>query len=353
MPGINIQLVGYNLGASADTDGYYFINNIPPGLYTIKATFIGYRTQEVQNVRVSVDHTTDLNFAMQEATLNLGEEVVVVAERPLIQKDETSKRAVIGGEQLTDKLPTASLTDVLSLQAGITKDASGELHIRGGRSGEITYMIDGTYVRNPFNNSLGGNVAVDAIQEMEVVSGTFNAEYGNALSGVVNIVTKDGTPDYKFRLQYESPMLNTSPYHQADWLLETDDVKSLSPAEQEEYRDIVRDTAGVSAYREFNVRDHHLTEDLVGIDILGRMNGSFSGPIPFMKDKASFFLAGTYRNENSDLPFGFDLERVLSGKLTYKILPTLKLQFNADWTKGYFQNYSHQYKYWTYWESLE
>ncbi len=353
LPGVNILIQNSFLGASADVDGYYFINNISPGKYTIEASFIGYKTYKLQNISVSVDHTTEINIVMSESVIELEEAVVVVAEKPLIEKDETSKRAVIGGDQLTDKLPVSNVSEVLALQAGIVQDASGDLHIRGGRSGEITYMIDGTYVRNPFDNSLGGNVAVDAIQEMEVVSGTFNAEYGNALSGIVNIVTKEGTPEYKFRVQYESPMLNESPYHKKNWLLNTDDVEQLSTEEKELYMDAVTDPNGVSAYQKFSVTDHRLTSDLAQVNILGKINGSVSGPLPFLKDKANFFLAGTFRNEDSPLPFGFDIERVVSGKLTFKVTPTLKLQFNADWTNNHYQNYNHRYKYWQFFESSD
>jgi len=353
LAGVNIEIPNHGFGAAADVDGYFFINNIPPGSYTIKASYIGYSTVEVRNVSVTVDHTTELKIEMSEDVIQLEDAIVVVAERPLIQKDETSKRAVVSGDLLTDKLPISNVSEVIALQSGIVQDASGDLHIRGGRSGEITYMIDGTYVRNPFNNDLGGNVAVDAIQEMEVISGTFNAEYGNALSGIVNIVTKEGTPEYKFRFQYESAMLNESPYHKADWFLDTDDVKQLSAAEKELYRDEIRDSTGASGYKKFDVTDHRLTSDLASINFLGTINASVSGPVPLLKDKVTFFLAGTFKNENSPMPFGFDLERVLSGKISYKILPTLKLQFNVDWTKVYAQNYEHRYKYWQFFEESD
>ena len=138
---------------------------------------------------------------------------------------------------------------------------------------------------------------------MEVVSGTFNAEYGNALSGIVNVVTKEGTPEYKFRLQFESPMLNESPYHQANWFLETDEVVNLSDQEKELYMDAVVDSKGASAYRKFDLRDHNLTSDDVLVNILGKFNGSLSGPVPFLKEKASFLIAGTFRNENSWLVY--------------------------------------------------
>jgi outer membrane receptor protein involved in Fe transport len=352
LTGVNVVIAALGMGTASDADGYFFINNVPPGNYTVEFSYIGYQAVEYQNIAVTVDHTTEITLEMQSQAIE-GEVVTVVAERPLILKDETSQRAVIQGEQIIDKLPVSTLQDVLSLQAGVTRDEDGSIHIRGGRLDEVAYLIDGTYVRNPFDNSLGGNVDVQAIQEMEVISGTFNAEYGNALSGVVNIITKEGTPEYKFRMQYESPMLNQSPYHRQDWLLETDVVKGLPIEEQEVYFDEVRDTTGESAYQRFRALEHPFTDNLKGLSMLGRLNASISGPFPVFKDKIQFLLAGTFRNEESPLPYGFDLERVISGKLTFKLSPTIKLQFSGDWSRLWYQDYNHQYKYWQFFEASD
>jgi len=349
--GVNIIIPELFLGTASDVDGYYFINNVPPGQYVIEYSFIGYQKIEYKNVSITVDHTTEVNVEMQSEAIDLGEVITVVAEAPLIQIDETSQRSIVQGEQIVDKLPVSTLNDVLSIQPGVTRDEDGSIHIRGGRLGEVAYLIDGTYVRNPFDNTLGGNVDAQAIQEMEVISGTFNAEYGNALSGVINVITKEGSPEFKFRLQYESPMLNNSPYHQPDWLLQTDLVKGLSPEERELYLDEVRDSSGNSAFRQFKISDHKFTQDLKVVNTLGRLSGSLSGPVPYFKEKLQFFLAGTFRNEESPLPYGFDLERVLSARLTYKPITTLKLHLSGDWSRLYYQDYNHQYKYWQYFES--
>ena len=350
--GVNVAILELGMGAATDADGYFFITNVPPGSYTLQISYIGYQTVEYRNVNVSVDQTTEVRVPMQETTVQLENAITVVAERPLIQKDITSKRSVIDGSQIADKLPVSTLNEVLAIQSGVTRDEDGGIHIRGGRLGEVTYLVDGTYVRNPFDNSLGGNVDVEAIQEMEVISGTFNAEYGNALSGVVNIVTKEGSPEYKFKLQYESAQLNSSPYHQADWQLQLDDVKSLTPDQQSDFRDLVRSN-GESAYRDFDLFDNSITGNIVGVDVAGKLNASVSGPVPGSGNNAHFFVAGTFRNEESPLPYGFELDRVLSSKLTVNILPTLKFQLNADWSTLWYQDYNHQYKYWQFFANSE
>jgi outer membrane cobalamin receptor len=108
----------------------------------------------------------------------------------MIQRDVTSSGATMRREEI-ESLPVSEFTDVLALQAGVT-DMSGSLHLRGGRSNEVGFMIDGMYVQDPLLGRMITQINNDAIQELNLLSGTYNAEYGNALSGIVNIVTRDG-----------------------------------------------------------------------------------------------------------------------------------------------------------------
>ncbi len=192
IPFVNVVVMGTNYGAATDMDGYYSIINLPPGTYKIKASAIGYNSQTVDNVKVNIDLTTKIDFQLTDASVQLKEDVVVVATKPLVQKDVTSSTAIVGSE-LISELPITEITDVLSLQAGITVGSGGDLHIRGGRSGQIAYQIDGVPVTDSYDGGLVVEVNSSAVQEMQVVSGAFNAEYGQALSGVVNLVTKDGS----------------------------------------------------------------------------------------------------------------------------------------------------------------
>ncbi|HFE64526.1 MAG TPA: carboxypeptidase-like regulatory domain-containing protein, partial [Caldithrix sp.] len=120
--GVNIQILGLPLGGASDVDGFYFINNVPPGTYTLKATYLGYRPVEIKNVQVTVDHTTEISIEMEPASIEFEETITVVAERPLIQKDATSKRAVIDGSQIADILPVSTVREALAMQAGVVKD---------------------------------------------------------------------------------------------------------------------------------------------------------------------------------------------------------------------------------------
>ncbi|MCK4577490.1 MAG: TonB-dependent receptor, partial [Candidatus Marinimicrobia bacterium] len=192
--GANVIIDGTTLGAASNMDGYFVILNIPPGTYSLRTTMIGYTTIVSQNLRVSIDLTTTHNASMSVEALG-GKEVVVTAERPLVTMDRTSSETRISAEQL-DAMPVDNIWDVISIQGGVTKDAGGGIHIRGGRSSEVAYWVDGVSKTDVYDGGLAVNVDNTAVQELQVISGTFNAEYGQAMSGIINLVTKDGSDDY-------------------------------------------------------------------------------------------------------------------------------------------------------------
>jgi len=90
LPFVNVIVLGTTIGGASDIDGNYSILNIPPGNYNVKASAIGYNAVTVTNVRVSIDLTTQVDFQLNETSLQLGQDVVVVATKPLIQKDLTA-----------------------------------------------------------------------------------------------------------------------------------------------------------------------------------------------------------------------------------------------------------------------
>jgi len=184
--GCNVIIEGTYLGAATNADGEYLILNVPPGVYRVKVGMIGYNTTIMENILVSVDLTTHQDFQLG-STIIKGKEVVVVAERPLIRKDITSSSSRVTAKEL-EAIPVETFNEVIQTKAGIVDG-----HFRGGRSGETLYMIDGMPSTDPFNGDFATNIENESIQEMEIITGSFNAEYGTAMSGVVNIVTKDGS----------------------------------------------------------------------------------------------------------------------------------------------------------------
>ena len=188
--GCNIIIEDTYLGTSSNEKGEYALLNIPPNTYSIRFEMIGYKKLVNEGVIIISDKTTSLNGELVSSVI-AGEEVVVVAEKKLIQFDVTQSEAIISSEEL-EGMPVTEVSEVLRLQGGVTVDSDGGIHMRGGRTSEVSYMVDGVPMSDLYNGGIGVQIENDNIQELQVISGTFNAEYGRALTGVVNMVTKDG-----------------------------------------------------------------------------------------------------------------------------------------------------------------
>ena len=189
IPSVNVVIVGTSLGGASNIDGEYFILNVAPGTYQLRASAIGYSPIVIGPVSVTADQTTRIQFTLQPQSVEIGE-VAVTATRPIIQKDLTSTVASVGSDQLS-KLPLEDVAAVVNLQAGVV-----EGHFRGGRSGEVKYLVDGVSVNDVFSGESSMEAEINSIAEIQVLSGTFNAEYGEALSGVVNQITKVASDHY-------------------------------------------------------------------------------------------------------------------------------------------------------------
>ncbi len=202
--GANVLLLGTTLGAVTDMDGYYNIINIPPAKYTVQFSMIGYRTLKIEQVNVSSGQTTALNATLQETVLT-GESVVVVAERPVVDVNLTSSMATVTRDEIA-VMPVRDLQDVVNLQAGVVDG-----HFRGGRLGEVQYQVNGVTVNNSYDNSSTLRLDRTLLQEVQVISGTFDAEYGQAMSGVVNVVLKSGGEKFNWSGEsYLSDFIYTS-----------------------------------------------------------------------------------------------------------------------------------------------
>ena len=189
LPGASVIIDGTRFGAAANIDGYYFINNVPPGTYSITVSLVGYQRVVIRNLQVKIDLTTAQDITLNPISIDVSE-VIITAERPLVQKDLTSTSVTVSSEEIK-LMPVDNVDQVINLQAGVIGG-----HFRGGRTDEVLYLVDGVSVTDPYNNSRGLTVENASIRQMEVISGAFNAEYGQAMSGVVNIVTQEGSSNY-------------------------------------------------------------------------------------------------------------------------------------------------------------
>lgn len=192
-------------GGQTNSKGAATILNIPPGNYTVKFSLIGHDNVTVNNVEISVDQTTPLNnIIMGKAGVTMST-VVVTATSNKTEPDRVGSSRQIEMENMGD-VAVSDVAGIISLQAGVT-NIGGELHVRGGRANEINFTVDGMSVSDPVDGGSALQVDTDAISDMKVMTGGFPAEYGNAQSGVVNIVTKDGDPFYSGKIEYNTDHL--------------------------------------------------------------------------------------------------------------------------------------------------
>jgi len=332
--GANVVLENTSMGAATDTNGEFYVINIPPGRYSVLVRMMGYKPQRMEDIQVTVDLTTRLDFDLQSTVLETDEVVVVTANRMKIQKDLTSSERAIGASEI-DKLPVKSVEDLVTLQAGVTRDASGNLHIRGGRSSEITYMVDGVQVVNPLYRNMGISIDDQAIQELKAITGTFNAEYGQALSGVVNIVTKQGSPKFE---------INATAYL-GDHLSFDDDLYYVMD-NTEWANEMARSLNRGTLYTNYDFSKHGLTSEAEVVQKVydddkpwltkkqtlnvyepwkhRDLQLNVSGPVPWTGNRLSYFISGRYQyspgynmGKRYFMPWGFQAP-ALDSLSTYK-----------------------------------
>ena len=195
----NVILDGTTTGAQTDERGRYNIINITPGVYNVRVILVGYTNHVEQNVRISVDDTRTLNVTLRRSSVDMDEYVVKAKEEMLTRTNITS-----GIKLNADDISNAAVSDIaglVALTAGVTKSADGSLNVRGGRANEVVFTVDGMSVSDPVDGGRALTVDMDAIADMKVMTGGFTAEYGNAQSGMVNIVTKDGTAVWEGKIE--------------------------------------------------------------------------------------------------------------------------------------------------------
>ena len=166
--GCNIIIEGMSIGAATTLDGTYFILNVPPGNYTLRASMIGYGSVQMNDLQVIVDLNAKADFFLSSKVIE-GEQVVVTAQKPTVRLDQTSMSAVIGAEDI-ENLPVSEIGDIIELQAGIVRDPGGGFHVRGGRSSEVSFWVDGVSTTDSYDGSSGLEIENSGIQEIQVIS---------------------------------------------------------------------------------------------------------------------------------------------------------------------------------------
>ncbi len=328
LPFANVMIDGTNRGTATDDHGDFYLINITPGVYTIKVLMIGYEPLIIQNVRISVNRTTNVE-ARLHSTVLAGEQIVVQAERIAIKKDQTSSIRNVSSDEIKI-LPIEDMQDVVALQPGVVRG-----HFRGGRSNEVAYLVDGMAVTETFSGS-GSTVEMEpeTIQDVEVITGTFNAEYGQAMSGVVNVVTKGG--GNQFHGAFSGSLANYFTPNKDIFIGLTDGELNRN----QDYKfqlggPIWRDKITFFTNFRYQNNKNHLS----GIRRFNVHDYSF-----FLEENPDLYYS-EHTGDSSFVPMENAKNISVMGKLTSHILPSLRISMLYTYNNDFWRGYNHVYKY--------
>jgi outer membrane receptor for ferrienterochelin and colicin len=201
----NIIVDGTDLGGATDANGEYLISNVQVGVVTLTASYISYQAQKKTHVLVILDQTVTENFALSSERIELGA-VEVKSTRANIVPTVSSSGSIMDAEEIS-KMPVQSLADIIKFQTGVVTSPAYGQHLRGGRPDEVMYFVDGVATSDPLYGYQAARVNPEATAEVIVISGGFDAEYGEAMSGIIQVITKEGRDVTQGRIAYSTDEL--------------------------------------------------------------------------------------------------------------------------------------------------
>jgi len=307
LPGVNVMIEGTVMGAATNLKGIYVILNIPPEEYSITTSMMGYQSKTVTKVKVRADLTTRINFNIAQTLIPV-EGITIIDIRPIIEKDLTESRHIVDADE-SKHMPVEAIQDVVAQQAGVI-----EGHIRGGREGEVIYMMDGVAIVDPLTNRFDSSIPQFGVQETAVYTGGFSAEYGNAQSGVVNIVMKEGGKSQSGSISYQ-----------------TNDFRGMQ---------VFHDYLDYGHQESANRLDFGLggPEPLTTY-LLPLMNLSFPGK------GVRYYLAGEMTNTLGRFPHDDETKRTYQGKISYIPATSIKMGFGMLKHSNDYHYYDVRWKY--------
>lgn len=367
LPGANVVIVGTRMGAAADVDGDYFIMNIPPGTYAVEASMMGYRSVSKTEVIVSVDHTTTVDFTIEPTVIKMPG-VTVTAGREIISMDVSATQTKLPSAAI-EAMPISKVDEMLAMQAGswisYDLDEGTGLAIRGGGIGESDFQVDGISLKSELTDVSHMTLPKSSIKEVQLLTGGFNAEYGGVRSGLVNTITKEGSPGKytgSLELRYSPPgrkHFGPDAYDKNGRIWQVFAGPKAFEGVPEDDVELFRRTKGDSGYafpfKGWNAiaaelaADDDPTNDLTPQQALELwklrhkprsyadepdydIDASFGGPL---LPKTTFFAS--YRHENSQLVYPLSRKNEVNDsyqlKLTTRFTPALKLRIEGIYGK--------------------
>ncbi len=290
---VKVTIVEIGFSTGSDMSGLFMFAGLPVGMYSLLIEKLGYQPVTVEGIVVSIDQTTTISVELKEAPIEIKTPIIILADRVLLNKNQIGALTKIDHTQIID-MSSRDIFRAAQIAPGVVTNEDGQMKVRGTRESNTTFLMDGLSIMDPFHNTFGAVVSAKGVMgEVNVITGGFDAEYGNALGGVINTVTRNPeTNDYSFNADFNTS--NAIP----DW-----------------FGDATR-------YRLFGEEEY---------------NFEFEGPVPFVPDnKLGFLLAGQAFYADSSTSSGFqnkDYEEFhdYHFKLDYKISPTDRLQYHTEY----------------------
>jgi outer membrane receptor protein involved in Fe transport len=235
----NVLVIGTNLGANA-RNGQFNVAVVPVGTHSVKASFIGYEPQTITNVQVDANAATVLELRLARDLSRMINPIKVVGDPTKYDVKSSNVSHVTTGEKMLT-LPVESVMEALALNTGVVM-SRGELHVRGGRSGEVSVRIDGVPVDDPLS---GGwvDIGLLSLADSEFITGGMDAEYGNAASGIINYTTMSGGRNFEGNFRY-----TTDDYGRADKTFTNYDQLSLGVGGPTPFAGLTYYVAGEAAF---------------------------------------------------------------------------------------------------------
>jgi hypothetical protein len=198
LPGVTVEameLRGGKLTAVTDQNGLYRFPRLSTGTYKITATLDGFVSSEAPDVRVTLGKNSKVNFTMRQGKFD--EEITVIAGQAQIDLKAAQTATVIGTQELEFLPRGRDFTTVVAQAAGAQdENFLGGISIDGASGSENRFVIDGVDTTHPQDGVSGQSIITDFVEEVQVKTAGYAAEYGGSLGGVINAITKTGGRDF-------------------------------------------------------------------------------------------------------------------------------------------------------------
>lgn len=333
VPLANVIIEGTEIGARTKDNGTYIIINIPPGTYNVFCSRGGYAPKKTTGVKINLDLTTMINITLTKSAIEIEGYEVTEARIEMVQASKTNSGKTFSAEAIED-IAVDDLEGVIAIQAGVSI-TNGELHVRGGRSNEVVYTVDGMSVSDPVDGGAALTVDMDAVEFTDVKTGGFTAEYGNAQSGIVNIVTKSGGKSYSGKIEFITdhliPDIDNSNEDEIKFSIGGPVLSPLVSSLRDKFTFFIN---GAANWSDSRYKDHYVTDPVKELKYLTIESFSTSNPYENRDDFIGFDLGDrNFNNYNGNL------------KMKYKFNPKQNLTIAVRADRSKYKAFSYFWKY--------